>query len=509
MKSPIQVSKAILVALVSLIASVQTFAQGTWTTKAPMPTHRLGAAAGVVNGNLYIIGGYTQNQNANPSIIVRNTVEAYDPLTNTWTTKAPMANARFGLGVAVINDIIYAVGGSSQTLEAYNPTTNTWTTKAPMPTWRYYLGVCAVDGILYAIGGASNSNVGLATVEAYDPVTNTWSTKSPMPTGRGAHAVGVVNGIVYAVSGLTTFSGSPVLLTTNEAYDPATNTWSTKAPKLTPKYLLSASGMNGILYAVGGYGFALNTLEAYDPTTNTWTAQTPMITGRGYMATGVVNNELYAVGGFNSTGNSLSTNESFIASIPDTDGDGLLDSEEAIHGTNPNDPDSDDDGLLDGTEVDMAQGGGCPSPLDPDSDNDGLSDGAEVTLGTSLCNEDTDGDGVNDAQDPTPLVPGVPASWIESRLRADATGVMGLSLSVFDAPNNNARAGRRNAISNKLTSAANNLASGDIFSALDELSSLLQKLDGDPSPTDWMVEGPDKEALYADVLQLIFLLNYL
>lgn len=502
-----RIVKAALAALVVAAGSNQTFAQGTWASKAPMPTHRLAAAAGVVNGILYVIGGYTQNQNANPSIIVRTTVEAYDPVTNTWTTKAPMANARFGHGVAVINDIIYAVGGSSQTLEAYNPVTNTWTTKAPMPTWRYYMCVAAVNGVLYAIGGASNSNAGLATVEAYDPVSNTWSTKASMPTARGAFAAAAVNGVIYAVGGVPGFSGPAILLTTNEAYDPVSNSWSTKAPKPTAKYLLSASGMNGKLYAVGGYGTILNTLEAYDPTTNTWAAQTPMITGRGYMATGVVGNELYAVGGFNSTGNSLAHNEAFTATIPDTDGDGLLDTEEATHGTNPNDPDSDDDGLLDGTEVDMAQGGGCPSPLDADSDNDGLEDGAEVTLGTSPCNADTDGDGVNDAQDPTPLVPGVPASWIESRLRDDATGVMALGLSVFDAPNNNAKAGRRNAISNKLSSAANMVADGDLQGAIDELTSLLQKLDGEPSPPDWMVDGPDKDALRAEIELIIALLG--
>jgi hypothetical protein len=39
-----------------------------------------------VNGILYAVGG------TKPSVIL-NTVEAYDPLTNTWTPKAPMPTA--------------------------------------------------------------------------------------------------------------------------------------------------------------------------------------------------------------------------------------------------------------------------------------------------------------------------------------------------------------------------------------------------------------------------------
>src|SRR5437899_10589569 len=57
---------------------------GTWTTKAPMPTARWGLAAGVVNGILYAIGGGGTSGFSDPTV-----VEAYDLATNTWTTKAP------------------------------------------------------------------------------------------------------------------------------------------------------------------------------------------------------------------------------------------------------------------------------------------------------------------------------------------------------------------------------------------------------------------------------------
>ena len=58
-------------------------------------------------------------------------VERYDPRTNRWTPVAPMGTRRKHLGVAVYNNMIYAVGGRDDTTELssaerYNPHSNTW-----------------------------------------------------------------------------------------------------------------------------------------------------------------------------------------------------------------------------------------------------------------------------------------------------------------------------------------------------------------------------------------------
>ena len=176
-----------------------------------------------------------------------------------WTIRASMPAPRFGLAVGVVNGILYAVGGSGGdggvqgAVLAYDPATNSWTTKAAVPTPRFGLAVGVVNGILYAVGGYDGTHY-LATVEAYNPVTNSWTTKASMPTPRLAPSVGVVNGLLYAMGGddYTDVFGDYSSHGIVEAYDPVTDSWTTKAPMLTPRTDFSLGVVNGILYAVGG-----------------------------------------------------------------------------------------------------------------------------------------------------------------------------------------------------------------------------------------------------------------
>ncbi len=88
-------------------------------------------------------------------------------------------------------------------MEAYDPATDTWTTKAPMPTARAFFSTSVVNGKIYAIGGCTGNYDVLTsnTVEVFDPVTNTWTVTDDMPTPRAALATSAVNGRIYAIGG--------------------------------------------------------------------------------------------------------------------------------------------------------------------------------------------------------------------------------------------------------------------------------------------------------------------
>ena len=92
----------------------------------------------------------------------------------------------------------------------------------------------------------------------------------------------------------------------------------------------------------------------------------------------------------------------------DTDGDGIPDVKETVHGTSSTNPDTDGDGLCDGgLVVGTCTGGedlngngrldpGETSPKETDTDCDGVGDGEERALGTDPNRVDSDGDGIRD-----------------------------------------------------------------------------------------------------------------
>lgn len=89
----------------------------------------------------------------------------------------------------------------------------------------------------------------------------------------------------------------------------------------------------------------------------------------------------------------------------DTDGDGLVDANELLIGTDPYESDTDHDGLSDGDELNVH----LTNPLEADTDFGGMPDGQEVALGNNPRNKnddipdpgfiDPDGDGLSTQQE--------------------------------------------------------------------------------------------------------------
>jgi len=261
--------------------------EGKWEKKADMLTPGVYSTC-VVNGKVYAISW--------------KTVQEYDPATDKWTKKADMPTARSFPAVSVVDGKIYVIGGFNgsnlPTVEEYDPETDRWTKKADMPTERNSLSTSVVNGKIYAIGGMRVWPVPLSTVEEYDPVADTWTKKADMLIARNALSTSVVNGKIYAIGGWDNVGRS---VSTVEEYNPATDTWTKKAADIpTARFGLSTSVVNGKIYAIGGglnndVSFAAT--EEYDPATDTWTKKADMPTARQYVSTSAVNGKIYAIGG--------------------------------------------------------------------------------------------------------------------------------------------------------------------------------------------------------------------
>nr|XP_033805879.1 kelch-like protein 1 [Geotrypetes seraphini] len=160
-----------------------------WTYVASMSTARSTVGVAALNGKLYAVGGRDGSS-------CLSSMEYYDPHTNKWNVCAPMCKRRGGVGVATCDGFLYAIGGHDapasnhcsrllDCVERYDPKTDTWTMVAPLSMPRDAVGVCLLGDKLYAVGGYDGQTY-LNTMQSYDPQTNDWIQQSWICMGRSA-----------------------------------------------------------------------------------------------------------------------------------------------------------------------------------------------------------------------------------------------------------------------------------------------------------------------------------
>ena len=175
-----------------------------------MPVSRADFDIGVVAGKIYIIGGVTRLGKER-----MGRVDVYNPATNTWVKGQEMPTPRSQLGVAVVGNHIYAIGGRGwprgdfggpylTVIEAYDSTSGQWRKKSDMLDLRMSSAPVVVRDEIYLIGGFTPKRVGfdyLASVSVYNPQKDAWRDIPAMPVplvARGA----AVNGKIYVLGGV-------------------------------------------------------------------------------------------------------------------------------------------------------------------------------------------------------------------------------------------------------------------------------------------------------------------
>ena len=153
-------------------------ATDTWRTLPDMPTARNHLSGAAVNGKVYIIGGRFEGGAQSPQSAA---VEVYDPATNSWSGRAAMPKPRGGLNGIAAHGCIHVFGGEGNPAgplgmyadhDVYNPITNTWTSLAPMPTPIHGVtGLAFINGLIYLPGGgtALGGNSGSLIHQVYRP----------------------------------------------------------------------------------------------------------------------------------------------------------------------------------------------------------------------------------------------------------------------------------------------------------------------------------------------------
>jgi N-acetylneuraminic acid mutarotase len=305
-------------------------AQSVWQSRTPFPVQPAEFLAAAARGKLYLFGGLA------PKFVPRGLVYEYDPATNVWTAKKPMPMPSHHLALAVYNGKIYSFGGFKLPTSGeiawepidnsweYDPATDTWKPLKPMPSKRGGGAAAVVNGMIYVIGGAGvhpgSKNVPLlmgpngtphrsvGTVEEYDVASDTWRERSSMPTARNHFVVASVDGKIYAIGGRLASAFVSLGSDTDvvEEYDSATDTWGVPRARMsTPRASMASALYGGRIYIVGGeiqssqVSSSYRTMEAYEPATNQWFVLPPAPLGRQPIAGDVIGDTLYVVSGDN------------------------------------------------------------------------------------------------------------------------------------------------------------------------------------------------------------------
>ena len=274
---------------------------GSWHPQEELPNlgvSDLQAVAGEM-GKIYIIGGVDNSSN-----ILKRTL-SYDSVRQTYVAKNDMSIERYRFGAGAftdatsgnVTDIVVAAGYSTynganalMTSEKYNLASGQWS-PAPGLNTEHKDGCMASTGdAVYMIGGWTGSWVGSKSVEKLARGGNAWQTMADLPAARGDCAAAGLNGKVYVAGGYdsATFDHGVGFKNNLYVYDPATNTWTEKAPMNYARGDLQLVVKGDSLLAIGGEVkytksdgthenvVASHYVEEYYPEKDRWEVRAPL-----------------------------------------------------------------------------------------------------------------------------------------------------------------------------------------------------------------------------------------
>lgn len=289
--------------------------QLVWSEVAAAPLSRFEGQSAVVEGKLYVFGGYTDGS------VIPKSFEAnvYDPETDTWGKLADMPLPMTHAGTAVHEGVVYFAGGvvgsvdpkqeqklpASLEVWAYDTKTDEWAPRVVLPEARGAGALAVVGDTLHYLGGttedretALTDHLTLKLGEVAD-----WKVAEPMKQGRNHLTAVVLGGKIYAIGGQTGHNESLVTQAAVERFDPETGDWQDVSPLPHGIGHISNSTfvLNGKIVVVGGettaYGTYTDEVWVYDPAADRWTQSTSLPLEQSSMMGGVIGETLYLTGG--------------------------------------------------------------------------------------------------------------------------------------------------------------------------------------------------------------------
>ena len=312
--------RAMLLAAGSVAATrgyAQISAREIWSSEAPLLGKQNEAATAVLDGKLYMIGGFENESGPTTR------VQVYDGATKSWYDGVPLPEPVHHSGAVVAGGRIYLVGGFDLTFGkrepiarvlAFDPSRGTWERKASLPRPVGAMAVGVVGDLIIAAGGERRRAPGgpapkegshplyepITDVMLYDVKADRWSDGPPLKVARDHAQWASTNGRFYVIGG----RDRPVYdIRTVEIFDPATKSWSMGAPMPSGRSGGNAEVLDGRIVVFGGEGNTaspsgvFDQVEAYDPKADSWERFGPMPLPRHSLSAGTLGDRIILPGG--------------------------------------------------------------------------------------------------------------------------------------------------------------------------------------------------------------------
>jgi hypothetical protein len=154
-------------------------------------------------GKLYRLGGFTakNSEQEEQDLWSQDGFAMFDPSTGKWTDLIPLPEPRSSHDAAMLQGKLYIVGGWNMAGRGntrwhdtawacdLEQTNLTWTPLPKPPFHRRALSLAAHDGKLYVLGGMQESGKPTTQVDIYDPSSHSWSV-GPSLIGGGMEGFG-------------------------------------------------------------------------------------------------------------------------------------------------------------------------------------------------------------------------------------------------------------------------------------------------------------------------------
>ncbi len=190
---------------------------GKWRRGPDLPMPLAAGGSALVNNKIHWIGGI--DANARCDVATHLVYDLASPASG-WdniTASAGMPSPRNHFSTAVVDDVIYVMGGQyghdgcpgkftqdTPLVHAFDTDTNKWTRKADMPNKNSHSepGTFVYKNDIYTTGGENAGN----KVWKYNPRSNQWSTFKTLPASLVAPVARIVDGRLLVAGGGAPFA---------------------------------------------------------------------------------------------------------------------------------------------------------------------------------------------------------------------------------------------------------------------------------------------------------------